>query len=172
MNFEAHLYNKDVVEAKKKGLKVSNYTSLNVIIFLDFVNKKFLKADASPKYKITTSGRGKNKTTINHNEIAAKHILQLNTVYEDEYNALNAKKLGFQYIYVLHHIYHIIFKFDEENRIISSSDKYKFNSSMVKIQECYKKITKILKYQRNIDVFSEQFSEQSIDLLKFIIKNT
>lgn len=171
-NFEANFHKESIENAQKSGLKVSNFSSFNMIVLLDFFNDIVQVTNDKPLYYKKKSGRRKNDNVLDYSEIASNLKIRFSKMYlNTEENKNKIKKLGLELLYFLVNIYPLIFEISDDYTVIDSSASKKINDNLKLIQKSINKIKRKTDYKRKINVvdLSPQSDDQITSLAQHII---
>jgi len=171
-NLEDELHKRNREYAQKRGLKVSNFSSFNMIVFLDFFNDLVHVTNDKPLYRKMKSGRRKNDSILDYSVIASDLKKELSILYlNDEDSKNNFKIFGLELLYFLVNIYPLIFEISEDYKVIDSSASKKINDSLKVIQKSINKIKRKTEYSKKINVIdlSSQSDDQITSLVQHVI---
>lgn len=169
-NFQRNLHNDDWIQAKSNGLQVSNYTSFNIIVLLDFFNDAILHTSNKPFYHEINTSRGRIAKIIRYEDIAKKHKSKLKNIYCISQSELDKiKRLALEVMYYIVNVYPLLFDISNENNILGESTNKKIDDSFKIIQNSINKVKKLVNYNEKINVLESDIESKIRDMVELII---
>lgn len=161
-------------EAMNDGLRASSYSSLNLLVLIDyFCEKKNISTEEKVILPNTTIGKGNNKKDIDYEEVRNNIKKRLNEYYEKSLNTTD--KLFFmarKNIYFIRTIYPLLFEIDEDsNKIIGWLNNRRIHDLLDEIQVKINKIIAKTNYHEKIivDDINDDLSKKLMELFGHIV---
>lgn len=166
--FEQNLRRDDKLIAVNKGLKVSTYSTLNLLVVLEFFKQSNnIELEEELYFKNRCIGYGKKATTIKYKDTVIPNLInQLKDIYKDnEFKKII--KLSFQLLYVLSNVLPLIYEYDLDDSIYKESDSYLLRKYNLKLFDSFNLLCKDVKYEKitkddmNIETLIKKIDEIS-----------
>lgn len=166
----------DKVDAERRGIRGSSYTSLNFLALLEFFAKELSIDYIEIEYGYKRIGRGTSKQLHEYRETANHRIEKLKDLLEERHfiDLGDLRDICIPLIYFIVYIYGIFYEIDDNNKIVKEKDISKFLKLIEEIQEISDKITKLMGINRIKikDIIEQEYSDDIInEILKELFVN-
>lgn len=156
-NFEQNLKIDSKIEAAKKGLKAQYFSSLNLIVTLDYFRSLFVPSFERPQYWTKKIGRGTKQEIIDYQLVADNQIGELKRIYDSSKDKI--RQLSFQIMYFIVKVYPIIFTINDEDKTIELSANTRLHDLIDEMEMILNRILSLLKSHEKINLREDDFQK-------------